>query len=249
MFAGAFCACGGVAAFVYYEITACADEGSAPVETTVAELDCSGATIAIVNQRTTTNWLAGVYRDEAVLRVVGHRPIDIPVEIGRMRTWIPEAHLPPHVVDGDASETGFELYLDPATVPGDTATRVESCLIGRRGELVEALHASDALRYRPDPAVEEGIVYWRAPEAALEPIFTAPNGETIQLQDDTFWHQATNVGYLCGQATRESDGSIRVAIALEEWGQQAIANFRTSDGEDLEAWFGVPITPEFDELR
>jgi len=252
------CLCAGLFGAAYYEFTSCVSGLEAPVETTHAAFECPTVHVEVVNLRTTTNWLEGVYHDEALLRVSGgalDEAVDVAVGSQRFRDWIPEVRRPAHRVYGDASAGGFEVFLDPAVVPAAVAGEVEACLIrSYGGVLIDAFRATSAHSYHPDPDLRDGVTYWRSNEEALRPIFTDATGRTIQLQGDgDLWYQEAYSGTRVGQVSRQPDGSLRVNLVLDpdtgpisEPATIQVSDFRNDEGEDIEAWFGVAIVPEFE---
>ncbi len=239
--------CGGLGIFAYWKMTACIAELEEPVETVVAELPCpSGGRVEVVNLRTTTNWLEGVYRNEAFLR---YPPIgaDVPVTLGGFRDFLPEAHTPAYRIDGDASVDGFQVYLDPSVVPAAGADALEACLIGRADELMTALRLADALHIPPDPSTPTGVVYWRASREDLEVTFSAPTGETIELSSQgSLGLHVPGRGTTIGEVTRGEDGTLEVTVDYNLYASglstTPVSSFRTDTGETLEQWFGVPPT-------
>jgi len=250
---GVVCVCGGGATLVIFKVSSCIGEANVPVETVAQTFDCPGASVAVVNVKTTTNWLEGVSRNDAVLRVTSvgtSTPVDVETSFARYRDFLPQHTRPRHRLDGDPSLTGFELFLDPAVLPDATADAIQQCFEGRRGELTAALRMTETHRWSEQESPEEPVTWWRAPSESLEPIFTAPSGDTLKVQyDGSLWLQTPNVGSMVGRAVRQPDGSLVVDADLSVvWGgyPTPVTDFRNAGGQNLEDFFGVPIGVHFE---
>jgi hypothetical protein len=215
------------------------------------EVPCGDLPLRLVHVNTVTNWFEGIEKNELVLEVgEGEGQRVVAVDALGTPHHLPVDRRPPSSWHGEGS-THLHLFLDPAAISAEDATRVEACV---ESDIEPTLRAIAPLPFVLPPIEGKGRVYWRAPATALELRFADGNRSLAVTRGGAIAYDVTtpvsSTGSLVGRVIMRGDEVVvrccdpmRAPLTATE-----IPRFRDAAGRDLEEYFGVSVEPEPDVL-